>query len=135
MRFQGHNVLAILVAALAMYALEFVLFGLIISPEQFNVLSGLTEEQRALLGMSRMGLGVVMPILAAIGLSLAVKWRGASGIVAGALTGVLMALFLGFGSRMYGYVYGPHTDAYLLIDLARYVVTYGVAGAILGAWK
>lgn len=135
MRFQGHNILAIVVAALAIYALEFVLYGLVISPEQFDAMSGLSAEQRDRLGMSRMPLGVVMPVLAAIGLSLAIKWRSAAGAAAGVVTGVLMALFLGFGSRMYGYVYGPHTDAYLLIDLARYLVTYAVAGAILGAWK
>jgi len=139
MRVSGHNVLAILVAALAMYLIEFLIFAVAISPAQFMAMSGMSAEQGAAIGLSRMPLGPLMPILAAIGLSLAIKWRGAQGVHlgagAGAATGLILALLLGFSSRMYGYVYGPHTEAYLLIDLGRYLVTYGVAGAILGAWK
>lgn len=135
MRYQGHNILAILVAALAIYAIEFVIFAVLISPAQFMAMSGMSEAQGSAIGASRMPFGILMPLLAAIGLSLVIKWRGALGMSAGAMTGLIMALVFGFGSRMYGYVYGPHTELYLAIDFARYLITYGVAGAILGAWK
>ncbi|MGE3143503.1 MAG: hypothetical protein AB7L65_09295 [Hyphomonadaceae bacterium] len=133
MRFKGHNLLAIAVAALAIYGLEYLLYGLAISPAQFRAMSGLSETQQG--DMSRLPFGVLMPILAAVGLSLVIKWRAAIGPAAGAGVAVLMAVLFGFGSRLYGYVYGPDTEVYLAVDFARYIVTYGVAGAILGAWK
>jgi hypothetical protein len=135
MRFQGHNILAIILAALVIYGLEFLLYGLAIQPEQFQAMSGVSAEQGAAIGMSRMPFGIIMPVLAAIGISFAIKWRQRPGMGSGAITAVIMALCFGFGSRMYGYVYGAHTETYLAIDFARYVVTYGVAGAIIGAWR
>lgn len=135
MRFGGHNILAIALAALVIYGLEFLLYGLAIQPAQFQAMSGMSVEQGEAIGLSRMPFGIVMPVLAAIGLSLVIKWRARPGLASGAMAGLLMALCFGFGSRMYGYVYGPHTEAYLAIDLARYVVTYAAGGAIIGAWR
>lgn len=132
MRYQGHNVLAIVVAALAIYAIGFVLYGLIISPEQYEAMVGLRSEQ---MHPERMPLGVIAPILTAIGLSLAVKWRKAPGWMGGATTGLLMAVFIGFAMSIYPYVYGAHTEQFLALNLGDYLVTYAVAGAILGAWK
>ncbi|MET0183263.1 MAG: DUF1761 family protein [Caulobacterales bacterium] len=134
MRFQGHNILAIAAAAIAIYFIEFLIYGLGIPPEQFREMAGFTSEQMAS-GMYKMPFGVVMPILTAIGLSLVIKWRGSKGAAAGVITALIIAILFGFGSRMYGYVYGPHTETYLAIDLARYLVTYALGGAIIGAWK
>jgi hypothetical protein len=134
MRVNGHNVFAIIVAAIAIYAIEFLIFGLAIAPDQFMQMSGMNEAQRDA-GMGRMPFGIVMPVLAAIGLSLVIKWRGASGALAGAATAAIVAVCLAFAGRMYGFVYGPHTEIYLAIDLARFAVTYAIAGAILAAWK
>jgi Protein of unknown function (DUF1761) len=135
MRYQGHNVLAIAAAAVVIYLLEFLLYGVAIQPEQFRAMSGMSEAQGNAIGMARMPFGAIMPILAAIGLSLAVKWRGAMGPAAGAMTGVLMGVCFAFAGRMYAYVYGADTETYLLIDLARFVVTYAIGGAIIAAWK
>lgn len=132
MRFNGHNLLAILAAAIAIYLIEFVIFAVLMTPDQFLALTGLETDQ---LHPDRMPFGVLPPILAAIGLSLAVKWRNAPGLVGGAMTGVWVAVFFGFAVSLYPFVYGSHMPAYLAVDLAHYVVCYGVAGAILGAWK
>lgn len=134
MRYQGHNILAIIAAAIVIYFIEFLIYGLAISPVQFREMAGFTEEQLAS-GMYKMPFGIVMPILAAIGLSLVIKWRGAAGLAAGAAIGAIMAILFGFGSRMYGYIYGPNTETYLAVDFARYVATYAAGGAIIGAWK
>lgn len=132
MRFNGHNLLAILAAAIAIYLIEFVIFGLLIPGEQYAAYVGLDANQ---MHADRMLFGVVPPILAAIGLSLAVKWRNAPGPMGGAMTGVWMALFFAFAGSLYSYVYGSHTAAYLPVNLAHFLVCYAVAGAILGAWK
>lgn len=134
MRMMGHNVLAIVVAALLIYGIEFVIFALLISPDQYMAFTGVTPEQVAG-GEARMPFGILPPLLAAIGLSVCVKWRNAAGMMGGLTTGLLLAVLFGFGTSLYGYVYGPHSEAYLPVNLAHFLVCWGAAGAVLGAWK
>jgi hypothetical protein len=134
MRVMGHNAFAIIVAALVIYAIEFVIFGsgLLMSADEYMTYIGNTEDQ---LHSDRMPFGVIMPILAAIGLSLAIKWRGAAGWRAGAITALWMAVLFGFGTSLYGWVYGSHDTTYLPLNLAHFLISWGAAGAVLGAWK
>jgi cytochrome bd-type quinol oxidase subunit 2 len=134
MRLIGHNVLAIIVAAIAIYAIEFVIFAMAMTQEQYLALSGYTADSMAA-NASRMPFGAVPPLLAAIGLSLAVKWRNKPGWMAGLTTGVVMAICFGVGISLYNFVYGPNSAAFVGVSLAHFVVCYGAAGAILGAWK
>ena len=134
MRMMGHNVLAIIVAAIAIYAIEFVIFAMAITQDQYLALSGYSADSMAA-GMARMPFGVLPPIFAAIGLSCAVKWRNKAGWMAGVTTGVIMAICFGVGISLYSFVYGPNSPTFVGVDLAHFVVAYGVAGAILGAWK
>jgi hypothetical protein len=134
MRMMGHNVLAIVVAALLIYAIEFVIFAMLISPDQYMAFTGVTPQQ-AEAGMARMPFGIVPPVLAAIGLSLAIKWRNAPGMMGGVMTALIMAFVFAFGASLYSYVYGPHSEAYLPVNLAHFLVAWGAAGAVLGAWK
>jgi hypothetical protein len=132
MRMMGHNVLAILLAAIAIYAIEFVIFALLMTPDQYTSMSGYPASGE---DMSRMPFGAIPPILAAIGLSCVIKWRNAPGMMGGLMTGVLMAIFFGIGISFYSFVYGPNSPHFLLVDAGHFIVCYGVAGAILGAWK
>ncbi len=135
MRVMGHNALAIIVAAIVIYAIEFVIFAMLISGEQYMSFTGFTQAQAEAIGQSRMPFGIIMPVLTAIGLSLAIKWRNAPGLMGGVTTALLMAVFFGFGTSLYGYVYGAHTEAYLPVNLAHFLVCWGAAGAVIGAWK
>ena len=132
MRVMGHNVFAVLVAAIAIYAIEFVIFGLIIPGDQYASMVGLSVDD---MHPDRMPVGIAPPLLAAIGLSLVVKWRNASSVMAGAVTGVLMAIFFAFAAALYGYVYGAHNEQFLAVNLAHFIVCYAVAGAIVAIWK
>jgi hypothetical protein len=132
MRYNGHNILAIVVAALAIYAIEYVIFAVMISGEQYMTLTGLMEGQG---DNGRMPFGIVMPILTAIGLALLIKWRNAPGWMGGLTTGLIAAVLFGFSTSLYAYVYGANTAAYLPINLAHFLVCWGAAGAIIGAWK
>jgi hypothetical protein len=132
MRFNGHNVLAIILAAIVIYLLEFVIFAVLMTPEQYTAMSG---YQPAADAMSRMPMGALPPILTAIGLSLAIKWRGKSGLVAGLATGALLGLLFGFSGSLYSYVYGPNTLTMVSVSLGHFVVCWGLAGAVLGAWR
>ena len=134
MRMMGHNVLAIIVAAIAIYAIEFLIFAVLLPGEQYMAMSGYSQQSMEA-GMARMPFGVIPPILAAIGLSCAVKWRNKAGWMASAATGVIMAICFGVGVSLYSFVYGPNNAAFIAVNLAHFVVSYGAAGAILGAWK
>jgi hypothetical protein len=132
MRVMGHNAFAIIVAALAIYAIEFVIFAVLIPGDQYLAMVGLTADQAH---PERMPVGALMPVFAAIGLSLSIKWRNAPGWRGGLTTGLLMAVFFAFSASLYGYVYGSHTLQFQWINLAHFLVCYATAGAILGAWK
>jgi Protein of unknown function (DUF1761) len=134
MRMMGHNVLAIVVAAIAIYALEYLIFAVLVPGEAYMTMSGYSAESMQA-GMARMPFGVIPPILAAIGLSLAIKWRNKPGWMSGLVTGVLMAVFFAFAVGFYGYVYGPNDLNFMAVSLGHFVACYGAAGAILGAWK
>lgn len=135
MRMMGHNVLAIIVAALAIYLIEYVIFAILIPGDQYMAMTGFSQAQAETIGMSRMPYGIVMPILTAIGLSLVIKWRATPGLMGGLTTALLMAVLFGFSTSLYSYVYGAHTEAYLPINLGHFLVCWGAAGAVLGAWK
>jgi hypothetical protein len=132
MRMMGHNVLAILLAAIVIYAIEFVIFAVLMTPDQYTALSGYPVSGE---DMSRMPFGAIPPILAAIGLSLVIKWRNAPGLMGGLSTGVMMAVFFGLAVSLYSFIYGPNSPAFIGIDAGHFIVCYGIAGAILGAWK
>lgn len=132
MRFNGHNLLAISAAAVAIYLIEFVIFAVLIPGDQYAAMVGLNADQ---LHPERMLYGVAPPILTAIGLSLVVKWRNAPGLMGGAMTGVWMAIFFAFATSLYPFVYGSNTETFLAVNLGHYLVCYAAAGAILGVWK
>lgn len=134
MRLNGHNLLAILVAAIAIYLIEFVIFAVLIPADHYMAFTGITEAQVSANGW-RMPFGIVMPLFAAIGLSLVIKWRNAPGLMGGVSTALWMAVLFAFGTSLYAFVYGANVTAYLPINLGHFLVCYGVAGAILGAWK
>jgi len=133
MRYNGHNVLAIVVAAIAIWAIGFLIY-VVLFADQWMTWMGLTEAE-ANTDNGRMPLMVVMPFLQAIGLSLAIKWRNALGLMGGLTTGVLMAVFLSIAARMYGWVYSFEPTELFGLDSMHFLLTHAVAGAILGAWK
>lgn len=134
MRFMGHNALAILVAALAIYLIGFLIYGVLIPADQYMAMAELSEEE-VTTAQWKMPLGVIMPILIAIGLSLVIKWRNRPGWMGGVSTAFFMALFFLLAERLYGYVYSAESGQLLLVDAGHAFVTAIAAGAILGAWK
>jgi hypothetical protein len=134
MRWNGHNILAIALGAVAIWLIGFLIY-VVLFEKQWMQWSGLTEAD-ILAGPQRMMPWMVaMPILQAIGLSLAIKWRNAAGWMGGAVTGLLMALCFSVAARMYGWVYSSETTELFALDSAHFFVTHAVAGAVIGAWK
>ena len=134
MRFNGHNILAIIIAAAVFYGLEYLIYAVLIPAPTYAQLSGMSAGQ-AEMGMSRMALGPIMPLLATIGLSFAIKWRNAAGWIGGVVTGLIMAVCFAIGTELYHYVYNAGDINFTALNSGHYLICYCVAGAILGVWK
>jgi hypothetical protein len=132
MRMMGVNVLAVIAATIAIYLMEYVIFAVLMTADQYTAMSGYVPANDA---MARMPFGFIPPLFAAIGLALAIKWRNTPGLMAGVTVGVIFGVLFGLGGSLYSYVYGPNTTEFILVNLGHYVACWGVAGAILGAWK
>jgi hypothetical protein len=127
----GHNGLAILVAAIAIWGIGFLLY-VVLFQAQWMEWMGVSDADQ---DNGRMPFMVVMPVLQAIGLSLAVKWRDRPGWLEGVKVGLLLAVFLTVAGRMYGWVYSFEPTQLFGLDALHFLLTHAVAGAILGAWK
>lgn len=134
MRSGGINWLAVLVAAIAIYAVGFVIYGLLIPEESWMAMSGMTEAEKSV-GMSRMAFSPLMPILTAAFMAILFKWANVSSASDGAKWAVVVALASAVPTILYRWVYGGGSTDVALIDCAHLLVGHIAAGAILGSWK
>ena len=135
MRIAGMNVIAILAAAIAIYAVGFVLYGLMLDPETWMASAGITKEQMDAVGMARMPYSVVMPLATSIGMAILFKWGNVTGMANGVRWGALVACLSAIPALWYGWVYGVGPMSGTLIDSGHLLVGHGIAGAILASWK
>ncbi len=134
MRLMGHNAIAVAAAAVAIYLIGFLFYGVLFA-EAWVAATGWSEAELQS-GMSKMPIGFVIPILLAIGLSLVIRWRNKLGWMAGAETGFWVAAFLLFPLQLYSYVYAPAGGETLLgINSLHQFATATVGGAIIGFLK
>ena len=135
MRAGGINWIAVLVAGVAFYAIGFVIYGLLIPPERWMALSGISAADMEAVGQSRMPFSVVMPLMTAGFMALLFKWGSVTGISKGAQWGVVVALASAVPGMLYGWVYGVGPIDMTLVDSAHLLLGHVAVGMILGAWK
>ena len=135
MRIAGLNAIAVLAAAIAVYAVGALIYGVLIGPELWMEGAGITKEQMDAVGMSRMPYSPIMPLMTAAGLALLFKWAGVNGLGNGVKWALLVAFASAVPTLLYGWVYGVAPFYGTLIDSAHLVIGHGVAGAILASWK
>lgn len=135
MRAGGLNWLAVIAAAVVIYAIGFVIYGVVVPPEWWMEASGITQADMDRVGASRMPFSVVMPLMTAIFLAVLFKL----GKVADAATGVKWAAIVAFASAiptlLYGWVYGVGPFEATLLDSGHLLLGHVAAGAILGKWR
>jgi len=134
MRSGGINWLAVIVAAIAIYALGFVIYGLMIPADVYMAMSGMTEGEKAI-GMSRMMYSPLMPILTAAFMAVLFKWGSVPDAVTGAKWAVAIGLASAVPTVLYGWVYDGGNSNMAMIDCAHLLLGHIAAGAILGGWK
>ena len=135
MRSGGINWLAVLVAAIAFYAIGFVIYGILIPAEKWMAMSGITAAEMEAVGESRMMFGPVMPIMTAVFLAVLFKWGQVSGASKGAQWAMVVALASAVPTLLYGWVYGVGPIEETLVDGGHLLLGHIAVGAILGGWK
>ena len=135
MRAGGMNWAAVIVAAVAIYAIGFVIYGMLIPAESWMAMSGITAEEMEKVGTSRMPFSVVMPLMTAIFLGVLFKMGGVADAAKGAKWATIVALASAVPTLLYGWVYGVEPMQMTLVDIGHLLAGHIVAGTILGDWK
>ena len=129
----GDNWIAVLAAAAAIYAIGFLIYGLVFSGLWLK-LTGYTKEQLQPHSW-KMFLSPVMPILTAIGLAILFKLARVDNIAVGVVIAFQIWLFLVLPARMYNFVYSPEKIGHMLLDAVHLLLGMLVAGAIIAGWR
>lgn len=132
MRAGGINWLAVLAAAVAIYVIGFVIYGMIFPEQTFT--STMTAEQVAAVE-ARMPFGILMPIAVAVFLGVLFKWGAVKDVSRGAQWGLVVALASAVPTVWYGWVYAGLPVETTLVDSGHLIIAHVAAGAILGGWR
>ena len=128
----GDNWLAIIVAAVAFYAIGFLIYGALFS-KLWMQLSGYTKEQLAPHGW-KMALSPIMPILAAVGLAILLKLARVDNLATGLVITFQIWFFIVLSTRLYSYVYSPEKPGLLVMDAIHLLLGFMAAGGVISAW-
>ena len=134
MRSGGMNWLAVIAAAIAIYAIGFVIYGVMMPMDTNIAMSGMTDAERATAD-ARMMYSPLMPILTAVFMAVLFKWGQVADAVAGVKWAVVIGLASAVPTMLYGWVYGGLNTSMTMIDVSHLLLGHIAAGAILGGWK
>ena len=132
MGFGGVNLLAVLVAAIAIWLLGFLIYGVLFE-EQWMEWTGTTQAV-AEAEMWRMAFSPLMPILTAVGLAVVYRWAGVDSLARAMKVSFALWLFFGFVLMMYGWTYSDMRVEQLVLDSAHVLLGYLIGGAIIALW-
>lgn len=135
MRAGGLNWAAVLVAAVAFYALGFLIYGMIVPEETFMAWAGLSAQELEAVGTQRMPFGALMPLATALFMAILFNWGDVRTATRGARWGMLIALASAIPAVWYGWVYGVGPAEGPLLDSAHLLLGHAVVGAIVGGWR
>lgn len=135
MGFGDLNWLAVLVAAIAIYAIGFVIYGLMIKPDQWMRLARINDDDIARVGKGRMKFSPLMPLITAIFMAMIFQWADVASWQAGLHWGAAIALASAIPAIWYNWVYGVGPAGKEMLDSAHLLLGHMAAGAILGGWQ
>lgn len=127
----GLNVLGVFLAALAMWIIGYVWYGMLFA-DMWVSAHGWTEADFEGQSASWMAAGFLIPLILSFGLGWHMKQKSITKMDTAALFGLWMSLLIGVPLMMYAYVYSPaHSWELLLIDGSYTVVTFVVGCVVL----
>ena len=134
MRSSGINWLAVIVAAIVIYAIGFVIYAMMMPMDTYVAMSGMTAAEQAT-ATSRMMYSPLMPIMTAVFMAVLFKWGNVADAMSGAKWALVIALASAVPTMLYGWVYGGLDTNMTMVDCAHLLLGHIAAGAILGGWK
>lgn len=130
-RLSGVNLVGVLLAAIVMWILGFVFYGLVFS-EAWMAGNAYTEAMYEGQSGLWMAAGFLIPLILAFGLGWHMKQKSITKLKTAVLFGLWLALLIGVPLMMYNYVYSPHHSwQVLLIDSGHTIATFVAGCAIL----
>ena len=135
MRAGGINWLAALAAAIAIYAVGFLIYGILVDENAWMAAEGLTEAELVASGASRMPFSALMPLATAFGMAVLFKWGNVQGLAKGVKWAALIAIASAIPACWYDWVYGVGPAWLTMLDSSHLLLGHVAAGAILGGWK
>ncbi len=123
---------SLIASAIAIYAVGFLLYGLIFE-EAWLIWSGYRAETLAAESW-RVALSPIMPVLLAAGIGWVLHWCKPADLGAALVLGGLVWLLLLLPTRLYSWVYGPQPLGLLLLDGGHLLADALLAAAIQQAW-
>ena len=134
MRSAGINWWAVIGAAIAIYAIGFVIYVGLIPMDKWSAMTGMTDSEKAI-ATSRMALSPIMPILTAIFVGILFKWGDVGSAAEGMKWAAVIALGSALPALLYDWVYGGMSTVKTAIDCAHLLLGHIAAGGILGRWQ
>jgi hypothetical protein len=135
MRAGGINWAAALAAAIAIYAVGFLIYGILVDENAWMAAEGLTAAQVEAAGAERMLFSPLMPLATAFGMAVLFKWCKVDGLADGVKFGALIAVASAIPALWYSWVYGVGPAWLTFLDSSHLLLGHVAAGAILGRWK
>jgi len=132
-RIFGHDLLAVIAAAVAIYAVGFIVYGLLFS-DMWMAAYGYTED--SFVGHEwKFALSPLMPILTAACLAALLNMTGASGLGAHLKLGFFAWLGFQFTALMYTFAYGVFVPASMLALDGAHLLIGTLVGAAVLTWR
>lgn len=135
MRAAGINWLAVIAAAVAIYAIGFVIYGMLIPDQWWMAAEGVTEAEIGAVADERMPFGPLLPLLMATFTAVLFRMGRVTSAIDGLRWGAVIAMASAIPALWYGWVYGVGPAAVTLVDSGHLLLGQVVAGAILGGWR
>ncbi|MEQ1780814.1 MAG: DUF1761 domain-containing protein [Hyphomonadaceae bacterium] len=127
----GDNWLAILVAAIATYAVGAAIYGG--GSKIWLGLTGYTKDQLKP-HMWKMAISPILPIMTAFGLALILKAARVDNLATGLIYSFELWFFLILPARLYNFIYSPEKIGLAVMDATHLLLGTMVAGGIISAW-
>jgi len=130
-RIVGVNAVGALLAAIVMFIVGFVFYGVLFG-DVFMQARGFSVEEFEGNSPAWMGAGFLIELVAAIGIGWVIKAKGSKGLVPCLTTGLMLAVLVALPMLAYDFAYGwRHDVAGLFVDWGHALAAFAAGGVVL----
>ncbi|GJL98174.1 MAG: hypothetical protein DHS20C06_19910 [Hyphobacterium sp.] len=131
MEFYGINLIGVLLAMVGFMVVGFLWYGPLFG-KRWMELNGFTPDSMGDVNMPvMMAKGLTNSLVAAVGISLVLSWKGAEGLLASMKTAFFIWLFFSATTALLAHIYEKQRLELTLIHFGNQLTAYLLAGAII----